>query len=101
MALPHLTVPLRLVNGSFATAEQDTLAELESNVEVILRTPVGTRPLLPEFGVPDVTFLREGADPTVIEQAVTRWEPRATVTVTDVDDDPGVQLNDVIEVRVG
>ncbi len=74
--IQHFSLPFRIVAGTAATSEQDTLEEIRDCVEAILRTPKGSRVELPAFGIPDTTF-SAAADAALIEQAVAEWEPRA------------------------
>jgi len=75
----HLTVPMTLsATGSYGCVDQDSPADVTSCVQVLLRTRVGERLEVPQFGVPDPTFMAAGQGwAGVLEQAVQRWEPRA------------------------
>lgn len=75
----HLTVPMTLsATGSYGCVDQDSPADVTSCVRVLLRTRVGERLEVPQFGVPDPTFMTAGQGwAGVLEQAVQRWEPRA------------------------
>jgi phage baseplate assembly protein W len=75
--VPHFSLPFRIEGGTVATSEQDTLEEIADCVEAVLRTTVGARLELPEFGIPDQSFSLNGADPHAIDAAVQKWEPRA------------------------
>jgi phage baseplate assembly protein W len=95
--IPHLAFPLRLDGGSFAVVEQDTVEDVRQCVHVLLRTPLGIRPLAPEVGVDDPTFT-EGVDGDALAAQLEEQEPRAVVTVTTSPiDERGEQ---VLEVRV-
>lgn len=84
--VPHFSLPFRIVAGTAAVTEQDTLEEIADCVEAIIRTPAGTRLELPEFGIPDQSFSLNGADPAPIVTAVQQWEPRA-VTAAEADNE--------------
>ena len=112
MAIPHLSLPLRLVDGQFATVEQDTVEDILQCVRVVLTTPEGFREELPDFGLPDQTFLQGGADTAVIEETIAEWEPRADAQVYAFEDlgvgcigcvvgDAGVQVADLEEGGAG
>jgi hypothetical protein len=74
-----LTWPLRLApDGSLATAEQGTDADLESCVSCALSYPAGWRLDDPAFGRPELTFKQGGVDIAGLATAITDSEPRAT-----------------------
>lgn len=81
--VPHLSLPLRVVNGRFAVVEQDSPAEIEQAVETVLRYD-GELEATPSFGrPPDLAMLMNGPDPEALVEAVERWEPRARVLVEE------------------
>lgn len=94
---PRLSLPFRIEGAHAAVNERSSLDEIRDCVQTIIRYPQGSRPELPEFGTPDLAFRQGSADPTLIQQAVARWEPRASleITVSVLDD-----LTDVVAVRV-
>lgn len=77
MAIPHLSYPLRFANDRIATNEQDTNDDVVSCVAVVLLHHPGDRELMPEFGVLDLTFMKQPLDLATIIAAVDKWEPRA------------------------
>jgi phage baseplate assembly protein W len=85
--VPKLSLPFRFHHQGVGTglvahvAEQDSLEEIVSCVEAVIRTVQGTRIEEPEFGLPDLAFSLGHIDPTIIEEAAARWEPRARVDV--------------------
>lgn len=83
MSIPHLAIPFRLAdgNGPAATVEQNSIDDITQCVEVLLATELGSRVELPGYGAADQTFTQQ-FDTSLILQAVTAWEPRATVTVS-------------------
>jgi phage baseplate assembly protein W len=86
--VPHFSFPFRMgVEGGFAVVEQDSPDEVVDCVEVLLRTPVGSREDLPEYGIEDPAFENE-PDIAGILDAIGDWEPRAPVSdiTSDVDD---------------
>lgn len=96
--IPHLAFPLRLTDsGSFAVVEQDTIDDVRQCVHVLLRTPLGVRPLAPEIGVEDPTF-ETGIDGDVLAATLEEQEPRASVTVVAAPVDPSGEQQ--LEVRV-
>lgn len=48
---------------------------------VLVSTPIGSRPELPAYGIPDLTF-EQPINTGSIVTAVNTWEPRANVSVT-------------------
>lgn len=80
--IPHLAVPFRILGDRAVTVDQDTIAEIRQNVEVLVSTFQGERPVVPEYGISDPTFSLEPGDDELedIIGAIRRWEPRAEVT---------------------
>jgi phage baseplate assembly protein W len=88
---PHLAFPFRWTQTatgqvSAATVEQGTFAEVSQCVEVILRYPQEWRDELPEFGTPRQELAMAPVSPDDVRRAIIRWEPRATVTVSEEGD---------------
>lgn len=73
--------------GSPAVVEQDTVEEITQCVEAVLKTQVGQRIEVPEFGLDDPTFMELAANETgeEIALAVEEWEPRAGDVLTDIE----------------
>lgn len=82
-AIPHFAAPFKLTAQGVTVDEQDSINELQSCVQNIVSCPLGFRIDLPAFGVPDPTFGPVPVDGDAIEQAVTRWEPRAAVQILE------------------
>jgi phage baseplate assembly protein W len=80
VTIPHLTIPFLLDrSGAANVLQQDTLPEITQCVTQLLGTVIGSREVLPIYGIQDPTFI--GVDPTAIVNAVAAWEPRAAVTI--------------------
>lgn len=80
--VPHFALPFRVENGAIAVSEQGSVEEIESCVESVLRTIVGSRPLdAPDFGIPDETFVQQTPNPSadLYIAAIEEQEPRARV----------------------
>lgn len=92
ITVPHLAFPLRqAADGGLAVVEQDTIDDVRQCVHVLLRTPIGARPLAPAVGVDDPTF-SSGVDGDELAARLEDQEPRATVSVSaSVVDDTGGQ----------
>lgn len=80
--IPHFTVPFALGPTGAAAVDQDTLAEIASNVNAIVACSAGACPELPAFGIPDPTFQGAPPNPSAILQAIARIEPRAATVAT-------------------
>lgn len=81
VSVPHLALPLLVgPTGSFNTVQQDSEAEVEQSVAVLLGTMKGERVVAPDYGVTDPTFAF--VDPNELVQTCAQWEPRAAVAVT-------------------
>ena len=89
---PHFTLPFQFVPSgagglAAAVAEQESIDEIGTCVEVVIRTVQGQRTTLPDFGVPELEF---NTDPELtaaaVRSAVIEWEPRAEALVSDVPD---------------
>lgn len=74
---PHFDFPFNLDGTKFAEVEQDTVDDVYNCVYVSLVTPEGFRPEAPEFGMPDLTFMEQPIDPSLITSKLIQDEPRA------------------------
>lgn len=79
--IPHIAYPLRLTATGLEQVEQDSIDDVRQCVHVLLRTPVGARPLAPDVGVEDPTF-SEGVDPEQLAAELEGQEDRARITIT-------------------
>jgi len=79
--VPHLRVPFAVFGGDVAVVEQDSQEEIESCVEAVLRTFVGTHIDDLDFGIPDETFVQQTPTPSadIYIAAIEAQEPRARV----------------------
>lgn len=80
--VPVPAFPLRLrPDGTLAVVQQDSLEDVRACVHMQLLTPLGSRPLAPDFGVDDPTFT--GAiDADELAAALEDGDDRASVTVS-------------------
>ena len=78
--VPHFDLPFTFVGSANANVvDQDTLEDISNCVEAIVRTVIGQRQELPDFGIPDPTLqLQPVYRPDILAQ-VSAWEPRAVV----------------------
>lgn len=81
--IPHFALPFRFEGGRAVVVQQDSIDDVATCVEVILRYRQGDRVDLPEFGIPDPTFTEGPIDLAAIERAVEKWEERADVLITE------------------
>ena len=81
LAVPHLRIPFGLdALGAAAVVEQDSLVEITQCVTQLLGTVIGSRDVVPTYGIGDPTFA--GPNQAEITDAVATWESRAVVSVT-------------------
>lgn len=103
---PHFAYPFAFVNGRARTVAQGTDAEVRGVCcRTILLYPLGSRPLVPEFGVEDQSFdqVGENAGPDLeeIRAALAANEPRAGTSI-DISDRVLTELAaGVARVRLG
>jgi phage baseplate assembly protein W len=80
--VPHFRFPFGLDGASFGVNEQDTHDEIQDCVAVLISTPTGSRMVQPDYGVDEALFQQVPVDMTSIVTALTQWEPRAVITLT-------------------
>ena len=84
VAVPHLMFPPQIGgDGHLSAVEQDSVEDIMACVFVALKTPLGTRLYVPNFGVNDYTFNQA---PLSIPRAlaeVQQSEPRAIVNLEE------------------
>lgn len=85
--IPHLRVPFRITGSSAGVVEQNSIEEIKQCAIAVLRTPIGARIEVPEFGISRAElFSQVSPTPTadVYLEAIEEWEPRAQVAGTAV-----------------
>lgn len=80
--IPHFDLPFRFVGSNAAVVEQDSLEDITNCVEAVVRTIIGQRVELPDFGIPDPTFQTQPLQLQAITEAILQQEPRATIAMT-------------------
>lgn len=82
---PQIALPFEILSSGLVNeVEQDTLDEIAMSVECCLRYPLGSRVELPEFGVPDLTFMTQDSDARgILESHISRWEDRVQVLIEE------------------
>lgn len=88
--VPHFAIPFRFENGSdgflhAAVNEQDSIEDVTACVEAIVRTPLGYRTEMPDFGIRDQTFTEGMINTDEILVALAQWEPRAEILIDEDD----------------
>lgn len=81
--IPHLRIPMRVISdGTFETNGQNSLDDLAQCVQVLMLTEIGDRIEVPAYGVAPMLF--STVRPNLVEDAIHRWEPRASVAVSAI-----------------
>jgi phage baseplate assembly protein W len=75
----HLSSPFTLTAHGAKVIEQGTTEDIEQCVYRVAVFPEGTREDLPEYGIPPLLFSTAPLDQTLLQEAVERWEPRASI----------------------
>jgi phage baseplate assembly protein W len=89
--IPHFQFPLRIDgSGHIATVEQDSTEDILSCVYVALKTPIGSRPYVPNFGVDDYTFSNAPVQISEIQAQIIASEPRAEIDLSE-------EISDLVE----
>lgn len=105
--VPHFDLPFRFEFNSAgelhaAVNEQDSYEDVAACVTSIVRTPLGYREEMPDFGIRDQTFSAGGINTEDIQTAISLWEPRAEVLIEEDESmlDQFVSIARVIPERV-
>jgi phage baseplate assembly protein W len=89
---PHLAMPMRLVNGSFDTRQQDTESEAADCVRNILSFMKGDRIEDLDFGIEDPTFQTMPIDIDDIAETISEYEPRVDAEIETEDLPDGTEI---------
>lgn len=84
--IPHLSFPLRFINGLAATVEQDSPEHLAERVSVVAHTAIGDRLEDPQFGRPDDLSRAGRIDLDALRQAFQDSEPDANLLLDRIVD---------------
>jgi hypothetical protein len=83
----HLASPFAFAHTGVAeTVPQDSAAELASCVLNICLCEEGFRQDLPSFGAPSLLFGTVPLDLAPFQRAIERWEPRAELTLEELEE---------------
>jgi hypothetical protein len=81
--VPHFDLPFHFEGSSVAEVEQDSIHEVVDCIEIILRTHVGLRDYVPEFGAPDLVFKNQPIGVDDLTSIITSQEPRASLVISE------------------
>ena len=79
--IPHLDQPFSFGPVFANVVEQDSPEDIINCVAAILRTQIGERVDLPEFGIDQPTFETQPVDTNSIVEQIVVQEPRAAVII--------------------
>lgn len=80
---PEFLLPFQFLPfGGAEEIEQGSDTEKQQSVYAILAYQPGQRTDLPNFGLPDQSFLEGGADLNQIEAIITEWDPRVRESIS-------------------
>lgn len=81
--VPHFRVPFNFGRNNHADViEQDSTDDVKQCVEAVLRTPLGSRLEVTDYGIEDQNFKENGPDERSLRRVIDRWEPRADYDIT-------------------
>ncbi len=99
--VPHLAQPFSFTSAGVAkTVEQNSIADVQDCVLRVCLCPEGFREDEPEFGIPPLEFTAVPLQVAGVEEAVERWEPRATVEITEAALEAANQASRVVNIEV-
>ena len=91
--VPHMTFPLTFsATNGVSVCDQDSDEDIISCVQAVANCTLGEFPLIPSFGIPDLTFTQMPISSSRIASSIQLWEQRATIDAienvlnTDTDD---------------
>ena len=95
--IPHFDQPFRFGPNLAVVVEQDTAEDVVNCVAAILRTELGERADLPEFGVVSPVFQNQPIDVNPIIEWIVTQEPRAAAVI---DQNPGALDSLIMDLMV-
>lgn len=81
--VPHFAQAFTIGEDGAAVVEQDSTADKAACVYRVAACLQKYREDLPEFGIPQLLRKALPPDLAALEDAISAWEPRATLTVTE------------------
>lgn len=94
--LMHFDLPFRLIGGHAVETEQDSLEDVSNCVEAIVRTAIGQRIELTDFGIADQAFKTQPLPLGEIVNRVIKYEPRASTFLGQHPDELDSLIADVL-----
>jgi hypothetical protein len=94
---PHFDLPFR-IGTKTAEVQQDTIDDVTNCVEVCVRTHIGRRKELPQFGIEDLTLRDQPVRMADVLRRIAENEPRAIVLI---DQHPDLLDELIARVRMG
>jgi phage baseplate assembly protein W len=95
MSGEHFAFPFRFVGGRPLTVSQDSDAEIEQGVRVLLLSQLGERVEAPGFGVEDQTFKRQ-LDEVEVRLAASEWDERVEIAIKETPDAANAMIRDLL-----
>ena len=97
----HLNSPFSFnAKGESVTVEEESPACILAGVYNIVVCPEGFREDEPEFGIPPLEFSTVPVHVRALQEAVKRWEPEATLTVTEKAVEASRQQERVLNIEI-
>jgi phage baseplate assembly protein W len=96
ITIPHFDMPFRLSPIHVAVTEQDTLEDVTNCVECIIRTDLGDRPELPDFGIENMVFEVQPIPLTDTITSIAQQEPRVATAWEQEPDAADTLIADII-----
>ena len=94
---PHFNFPFQIFGGTVEAVEQDSVEDIANCVTAIIITPDTFRTDLDDFGLPDMTFMKQPLPAESFTQEILTQEPRASILM---DIDPSIIDDLIAEVTV-
>lgn len=100
MAVEHFDFPFRFSNQSkhVAVVDQDSVDDVANCVMAAVITDFGSRDEVPTFGVPDQLFKLQPLSLEIIVNAVSEWENRAELVLTQQTDSRDSLVDNILAV---
>lgn len=79
----HFAAPFTVTRTGARTVQQGSPEDLAMCVLRVCQCPEGFREDSPYFGIPELAFQTLPLDLRLLEEAIKRWEPRATTDILE------------------
>jgi phage baseplate assembly protein W len=94
--IPHFDLPFKLSVKHADVVEQDDMEDIYNCVEAVVRTEVGRRTQLPEFGIVYPVFQNQPIELADMRESIITQEPRAGVLIDQEPDILDVLVTELI-----